>query len=101
MRPRTRAGQQGNAGPQNRLAARHEITPRRHLVATKPAPPPLPSNAASAARYTLAARALRRGAMSAALVLIIVIALLCVALLALFGILWAALHFGIGEDDDD
>jgi nitrogen fixation-related uncharacterized protein len=39
--------------------------------------------------------------MSAALVLIIVVALLCVALLALFGILWAALHFGIGEDDDD
>jgi hypothetical protein len=41
------------------------------------------------------------GAMSATFVLIIVVALLCVALLVLFGILWAALHFGVGEDDDD
>jgi hypothetical protein len=40
-------------------------------------------------------------AMSAALVLIIVVALLCIALVAIFGCLWAALHFGIGEDDDD
>jgi hypothetical protein len=39
--------------------------------------------------------------MSATFVLIIVVALLCVALLVLFGILWAALHFGVGEDDDD
>ena len=39
--------------------------------------------------------------MTAALVLIIVVALLCVALVAIFGILWAALHFGVGEDDDD
>jgi nitrogen fixation-related uncharacterized protein len=38
--------------------------------------------------------------MTAALVLIIVVALLCVALVAIFGILWAALHFGVGEDDD-
>jgi hypothetical protein len=53
------------------------------------------------ARCTLAARALRCGAMSAAFVLIIVVALLCVALLVLFGLLWAALHFGVGEDDDD
>jgi hypothetical protein len=52
-------------------------------------------------RCTLAARALRCGAMSAAFVLIIVVALLCVALLALFGVLWAALHFGVGEDEDD
>jgi hypothetical protein len=39
--------------------------------------------------------------MSAAFVLIIVVALLCVALLVLFRLLWAALHFGVGEDDDD
>ena len=39
--------------------------------------------------------------MSAALVLIIVVALLCAALLVLFGVLWAALHFGVGHDDDD
>jgi hypothetical protein len=39
--------------------------------------------------------------MSAALVLIIVVALLCLGLLALFGVLWAALHFGVGHDDDD
>jgi hypothetical protein len=40
-------------------------------------------------------------AMSAALVLIIVVALLCLGLLALFGILWAALRLGVGHDDDD
>jgi integral membrane sensor domain MASE1 len=40
-------------------------------------------------------------AVSAAFVLIIVVALLCVAMLVLFGILWAALHFGVGHDDDD
>jgi hypothetical protein len=39
--------------------------------------------------------------MSATLVLIIVVALLCLALVVIFGILWAALHFGVGEDDDD
>jgi hypothetical protein len=39
--------------------------------------------------------------MSVAFVLIVVVALLCVTLLVLFGILWAALHFGVGEDDDD
>jgi nitrogen fixation-related uncharacterized protein len=39
--------------------------------------------------------------MSAALVIIIVVALLCIALLGLFGVLWAALHFGVGHDDDD
>jgi hypothetical protein len=39
--------------------------------------------------------------MSAAFVLIIVVALLCVALLVLFGVLWAGLHFGVGHDDDD
>jgi hypothetical protein len=39
--------------------------------------------------------------MSATFVLIIVVAVLCVALLVLFGILWAALHFGVGHDDDD
>jgi hypothetical protein len=40
-------------------------------------------------------------AMTATLVLIIVVALLCVALLLPFGILWAALHFGVGKDEDD
>jgi hypothetical protein len=39
--------------------------------------------------------------MSAAFVLIIVVALLCIAMLVLFGILWAALHVGVGHDDDD
>jgi hypothetical protein len=39
--------------------------------------------------------------MSAAFVLIIVVGLLCVALLVLFGILWAELHFGVGHDHDD
>jgi hypothetical protein len=39
--------------------------------------------------------------MSAAFVLIIVVAVLCITLLALFGILWAALHFGVGDDEDD
>jgi hypothetical protein len=39
--------------------------------------------------------------MSAAFILIVVVALLCVALLVLFGILWAALHFGVGHEDDD
>jgi hypothetical protein len=39
--------------------------------------------------------------MTAALVLVIVVALLCVALVAIFGALWAALHFGVGEDGDD
>jgi hypothetical protein len=38
--------------------------------------------------------------MSAAFVLVIVVALLCVALAVLFGVLWAALHFGVGDDDD-
>jgi hypothetical protein len=36
--------------------------------------------------------------MNATFILIIVVALLCVALIA---ILWAALHFGVGDDDDD
>jgi hypothetical protein len=39
--------------------------------------------------------------MSAAFILIIVVACCGVALLVLFGILWAALHFGVGHDDDD
>jgi hypothetical protein len=39
--------------------------------------------------------------MSAVLILIIAVALLCVALVAIFGALWAALHFGVGEDEDD
>ena len=43
----------------------------------------------------------RRGAMSAALILIIIVAVLCVALLVLFGALWVALHFGVGHEDDD
>jgi hypothetical protein len=32
-------------------------------------------------------------------ILIVVVALLCVALIGMFGLLWAALHFGVGEDD--
>jgi hypothetical protein len=39
--------------------------------------------------------------MSAAFVLVIVVALLGIALRALFGVLWAALHFGVGDDDED
>jgi nitrogen fixation-related uncharacterized protein len=39
--------------------------------------------------------------MSAILIIVIVVALLCVGLVALYGILWAALHFGVGEDEDD
>jgi hypothetical protein len=39
--------------------------------------------------------------MTAALVLIIVVALLCIVLVVIFGVLWAALRFGVGEDDDD
>ena len=54
-----------------------------------------------ATRCTLAARTLRYRAKFAALVVIIVAAALCIALLALFGILWAALHFGAGEDEDN
>jgi hypothetical protein len=38
--------------------------------------------------------------MSATLVLVIVVALLCIALLVLLGTLWAALHFGVGDEDD-
>jgi hypothetical protein len=60
------------------------------------APPPVPRCPSRAARCTLAAGALRYRGMFAALV-----AVLCIALLALFGILWAALHFGAGEDEDD
>jgi hypothetical protein len=65
------------------------------------APPPVPRSPSRAARCTLAARTLRYRAKFAALVLIIVAAALCIALLALFGILWAALHFGAGEDEDE
>jgi hypothetical protein len=39
--------------------------------------------------------------MSAALVLVVVVALLCIGLIAIFGALWAALRFGVGEDDDN
>jgi hypothetical protein len=39
--------------------------------------------------------------MSATFVLVIVVALLCVTVLGIFGILWAAPHFGVGPDDDD
>jgi hypothetical protein len=39
--------------------------------------------------------------MSGAFVLIIVVALLCIAMLVLFGALWVALHFGVGHVDDD
>jgi hypothetical protein len=77
------------------------ITERRHLVAIEPAPRSVPSSPPRAKRYTLAARAIRFVSMSATFVLIIVVALLCVALLAVFGILWAAPHFGARDDEDD
>jgi hypothetical protein len=77
------------------------IRERRHLVAIEPAPRTVQSSPPRAKRYTLAARAIRLVAMSATFVLIIVVALLCVALLAVFGILWAAPHFGVRDDEDD
>jgi hypothetical protein len=77
------------------------IRERHHLVAIESAPRPVPSSPPRAKRYTLAARALRFASMSATFVLIIVVALLCVALLAVFGILWAAPHFGAHDDEDD
>jgi hypothetical protein len=77
------------------------ITERRHLVAIEPAPRPVQSSPPRAKRYTLAARAIRFVSMSATFVLIIVVALLCVTLLGIFGILWAAPHFGVREDEDD
>jgi hypothetical protein len=83
------------------VAPRGQPCARRSCVATKPAPRPVQSTPARGARYTLTARALRYRAMSAAFVLIIVVALLCIAMLVLFGVLWAALHFGVGHDDDD
>ena len=63
------------------------IRERHHLVAIESAPRPVPSSPPRAKRYTLAARTLRCIAMSAALVLVIVVALLCIAMLALFGVL--------------
>jgi hypothetical protein len=39
--------------------------------------------------------------MTAAVILIVVVALLCVALAAMIGILWATLHFGADKDKDD
>jgi integral membrane sensor domain MASE1 len=39
--------------------------------------------------------------MTAASILIIVVAPLCVTLIVMFAILWAALHFGVGEDEGD
>jgi hypothetical protein len=76
------------------------ITERRHLVAIEPARP-VQSSPLRAKHYTLAARAIRFVSMSATFVLIIVVALLCVALLAVFGILWATQHFGARDDEDD
>jgi hypothetical protein len=75
------------------------ITERRHLVAIEPAPRTVQSNPPHAKRYTLA-RAIRFVSMSATFVLFIVVALLCVTLLALFGILWAAPHFGARDEED-
>jgi hypothetical protein len=69
--------------------------------ARPPAPPARSWSGSRRSGDTLVARVLRCGAMSAALVIIVVVALLCVGLLALFGLLWAALHFGAGEDDND
>jgi hypothetical protein len=74
---------------------------RRHLVAINLAPRPVSRSRARAKRYTFGVRSLRYVSMPAAFVLIIGIALLCVALLALVGTLWAALHFGDGEEDED
>jgi hypothetical protein len=71
-------------------------SPRRDEARTGPFP-----RWPRAKRYVLAARALRYVAMSAAFVLIVVISSLCGALLTLVGILWAALHFGVGENDED
>src|SRR3984885_6427664 len=76
------------------------IRESHHLVAIEPAPRPVPSSPPRAKRYTLAARALRFASMSATFVLIIVVALLCVALLAVFGILWAAPHFDARDEED-
>jgi hypothetical protein len=39
--------------------------------------------------------------MSATFILVVVVALMCVALIAIFGVLWAALRSGVGEDADD
>jgi hypothetical protein len=39
--------------------------------------------------------------MTAPFILIVLVALMCVALIVIFGVLWAALRFGVGEDDDD
>jgi hypothetical protein len=74
-----------------RLPPAH-VLPRRGLSDVSPT---------RAERDTLTARALRYRAMYAALVVIIVVALLYVAMLALFGILWASVHFGAGEDEDN
>jgi hypothetical protein len=76
------------------------IAERRHLVAIEPAPRPVPSAPARAKCPALAARAIRFASMSATFVLIIVVALLCVTLLTLFGILWAAPHFGARDEED-
>jgi hypothetical protein len=73
------------------------IRERRHLVAIAPAPRPVPSSPERPARGAFR----RYLAMSATFVLLIVAAMLCVALLGLFGILWAAPHFGVPDDEDD
>ena len=77
------------------------ITERRHLIAIEPARRSVPSSPPRPERYTLAARAIRFVSMSATFVLIIVVALLCVTMLGIFGILWAAPHFGVRDDEDD
>jgi hypothetical protein len=70
---------------------------RRSPVATKPATRP-PRPAGHARRAAPApSRCCDAAPMSAALV--IFVALLFFAMLALFGLLWAALHFGVGHDD--
>ena len=76
------------------------IRERHHLVAIEPAPRPVPSSPPPAKRYTLAARAIRFVSMFPTFVLIIAVALLCVAFLPLFGILWAAPHFGARDEED-
>ena len=85
-----------------RIAQRAQEPPARAALRLHVSEPRSVSNSPARTKpYGLAARALRCTAMSAALVLIIVVALLCFALLVLFGVLWAALHFGVGEDEDD
>jgi hypothetical protein len=72
---------------------------RRSLVATKP--PTRPPRPAGHARRAARPPSRRYDADAISAALVIFVALLCIAMLAVFGLLWAALHFGVGEDDED